>query len=263
VGSLATIPVQSAKLPVSYERAREALVQCHQIDECKQWADKAAALASYAKQAQDDTLFQTAMKIQGRAIRRAGELLSEIEPKPGTRTDVQPKVVAGHRLPVPELDEMRAGFVASPAPTSATGRSGAAIPPVVTRKSAAEEAGLSERQAKTALRIAAIPAAEFEEAIEAPKPPTITELAERGTKPRPQPAAAPKPAGPPAYLCGRTPDEFNAAIHARGRVRDLAVQCGRVSAEAVAVTSTDTERTELRAWLSDIAPWIAALSEAL
>jgi hypothetical protein len=254
MGNLATIPVQNAKLPVSYERAREALAQCHKVDECKEWADKAAALKSYAKQAQDDSLFQTAMKIQGRAIRRAGELLQEIEVhhgvgggRPATRPVVEPSG--------PTMKHRTDTHTMFPAPT----------PPAapVTRAAAAEAAGLSKHQKDQALRIAAIPAQEFEAAIEAPTPPTITELAERGTMPRPQPAAAPKPAGPPAYLCGRTPDEFNAAIHARGRVRDLAVQCRRVTADAVAVTSTEAERAELRAWLSDIAPWIEALSEAL
>jgi hypothetical protein len=43
------------------------------------WADKAEALASYAKQANDNTLRQLADRIQARAIRREGELLQLIE----------------------------------------------------------------------------------------------------------------------------------------------------------------------------------------
>jgi hypothetical protein len=42
--------------------------------------DKAAALASYAKQAGDDEMMKTAVRIRDRAIRRAGELLKQIEP---------------------------------------------------------------------------------------------------------------------------------------------------------------------------------------
>lgn len=260
MGNLATIPVQSARLPVSYEKAREALVQCHQIDECKQWADKAAALASYAKQAQDETLFQTAMKIQGRAIRRAGELMQEITPMPG---------FGGGRPSVAALVETIEPNDAVPKPDAGAHTrfseppKADSKPTPMTRKAAAEAAGLSRHQQVQALRIASIPEPEFEAAIEAPTPPTITELAERGTKPRPQPSSAPKPAGHPAYLCGRTPDEFNAAIHARGRVRDLAVQCGRATAEVVAVTSTDNERAELRQWLAVVAPWIADLQRRL
>ena len=47
-----------ARLPVSYEAARTALANCAQVDECKDWADKALALASYAKQANDETLLR-------------------------------------------------------------------------------------------------------------------------------------------------------------------------------------------------------------
>jgi hypothetical protein len=37
----------------TYERAKAALAQCASIDECQKWANKAEALASYAKQAHD------------------------------------------------------------------------------------------------------------------------------------------------------------------------------------------------------------------
>jgi len=53
--------------------------------------------------------------------------------------------------------------------------------PKVTRTSAARDAGLSDDQRKTALRVANIPEEEFEEAVESDDPPTLTELAERGT----------------------------------------------------------------------------------
>ena len=38
-----------AQLPAVYEKAKIALKECAQIDECQQWADRAKALASYAK----------------------------------------------------------------------------------------------------------------------------------------------------------------------------------------------------------------------
>jgi hypothetical protein len=44
-----------------------------------------------------------------------------------------------------------------------------------TRMQAAHEAGLSERQKNTALRVASIPPEEFEAAVESEKPPTETQ----------------------------------------------------------------------------------------
>ena len=69
----------TAPLPERYEVAKTALKECHRVDECKDWADKAKALGSYARQADDDTLYKTAMRIQARAIRRSGELLQEFQ----------------------------------------------------------------------------------------------------------------------------------------------------------------------------------------
>lgn len=73
------LPVQTARLPAAYKAAQVALANCADIDECKSWADKAAALASYARQADDDTLQKHAMRIQSRAVRRCGELLKEFD----------------------------------------------------------------------------------------------------------------------------------------------------------------------------------------
>jgi hypothetical protein len=88
-------------------------------------------------------------RIHARAIRREGELLEEIESAQGRRTDLEP----------------RAG----------------GVPKSPTRSDVATGAGLSERQTKTALRVAKIPEAEFEEAVKSENPPTVTKLAERGT----------------------------------------------------------------------------------
>jgi hypothetical protein len=138
-----------ARLPATYEAARTAIAECERIDECKNWSDKAAALASYARQAKDDSLRVMAVRIQARAERRCGELLKLI----------------------PRADEAtRYGQVG-------------ALPPV-TRTQAASIAGLSEHQRKTALRLASIPAPEFDRQIESAVPPTVTKLAEMGTTPR-------------------------------------------------------------------------------
>jgi hypothetical protein len=141
--------VRKATLPEKYEAAKLALVECHRIDECKDWGDKAAALASYAKQSDDKTMEQTAMRIRARAIRRCGELLKEFEATAGVR---------------------RAGRGSAAGTTSA-------------RKKAGDEAGLTEEQRKDALRVANVPEEDFERQVESDDPPTISALAEQGKKP--------------------------------------------------------------------------------
>ena len=88
----ANLPLTSdARIPQTYAAAKKALEQCSRVDECKDWGDKAEALSSYARQADDRALRQLADQIQARAIRRCGELLREIAPAPGKRTDLQPR----------------------------------------------------------------------------------------------------------------------------------------------------------------------------
>ena len=77
--------VAKATLPVKYEAAKVALAECDRIDECKEWANTAAALASYAKQSDDMEMEHTAMRIRARALRRCGELLMDIEKNSGGR----------------------------------------------------------------------------------------------------------------------------------------------------------------------------------
>jgi hypothetical protein len=134
-----------AKLPAAYEGAKVALAECTRLDECQNWADKAEALAAYAKQAQDEQLRKMADRIQARAIRRCGELLQQIQAASGRRTDLEPS------------------------------------PGAPTRSEAAREAGLTRHQHHTAIRVARVPDPEFEEAVEGDDPATVTELAERGT----------------------------------------------------------------------------------
>lgn len=142
MNSVVSLPNRSdPQLPQKYEAARNAIAECERIDECKSWSDKAAALASYARQAKDDSLRVMAIRIQARAERRAGELLKQIEPAQGARTDLG-------RAP--------------------------------TRSEAAREAGLSEHQKKTALRVAAVPEKEFNRQVESERPPTVTRLADQG-----------------------------------------------------------------------------------
>ena len=166
--------VATARLPAAYEAAKSALAECARIDECKDWADKMAAMASYAKQAKDDGLHKMAIRIQARAIRRCGELLQAI-------------------MPAKNQYENARG-------------SG---PP--SRTQAAEDAGLSRDQRRTALRVAAIAPEEFNRAVESDDPPTLSDLAERGTQKR----------EPLIDLGGRDPDDYRAATMAMGEVRQM------------------------------------------
>lgn len=64
-----------ARLPFNYEQARLAIMECERVDECKEWKDRAAAIASYAVQKRDRTMLDKATRIKARATRRLGELL--------------------------------------------------------------------------------------------------------------------------------------------------------------------------------------------
>lgn len=70
--------VPTAILPDNYKAACTALAECVRVDEAAEWSNKMAALATYARQAKDDSLRVMAEKIQVRAERRVGELLEEL-----------------------------------------------------------------------------------------------------------------------------------------------------------------------------------------
>lgn len=141
-----------APLPVNYEHARIALRECQELDECAEWANKSEAIASYARQAKDLSLLNTAKRIKARATRRLGQLLREIPPAKAGR----PAETIGETIGV------------------------GAYPNYSKRKAASSAADLSTAQAKQAMRVAAVPDLEFETLVESEEPPTVTELAEKG-----------------------------------------------------------------------------------
>ena len=208
-----TLPATTdARLPVTYETAQKALAECSRVDECKGWSDRGAALASYARQAKDTTLHHLALRIQARAQRRMGELLKQVP-----RGDADGANLAQHR---------RAGTV-----------------PPVTRTQIARDAGLSERQRKTALRIASVPESAFTAAVESPRPPTVTALAAMGTSSR---AAPPEPAVRPA-------DRTTASL-ALGMLRDLAAFCATNDPAAIALACHDPDAA--RGHVEEIDRWL-------
>lgn len=137
------LTVANAPLPATYEAAKTALAQCSNIDECQDWADKAEAMASYARQAADETLRKLADRIQARAVRRLGELLKQYDGRGNNQHS-------------------------GDAPTK------------LSQREAASLAGISKDQTVTAVRVANIPLDRFEAAVESKNPPTVTKLAELG-----------------------------------------------------------------------------------
>lgn len=202
----------SAQLPATYQAAQKALAECSRVDECKDWSDKAQALASYARQAKDSTLHNLALRIQSRAQRRMGELLKS----------------------VPRGDE-------------ATRYGQAAAVPPVTRGQLAADAGLSERQRKTAQRIASVPQTQFEARVESDKPPTITELAQLGTAPR---ELARVPDLPPEI----PPADPAAVARAHRGLREFAAFCATHDPVAIALGGGDVDM--LRGHVETIDGWL-------
>jgi hypothetical protein len=209
----------AARLPERYENARKAIAECERVDECKEWADKAAAMAAYARMAKDDSLKVMAMRIQARALRRAGLLMRQIAPAHGANQNIQDGTV-----------------------------------PKVTRESAATDAGLSERQRKTALRIANVPADEFERSLDSDAPPTVTELAERGMEPRFNEASEP---GGAQFTADRA--LAREAVAALSRFSDF---CAEHQAEAVA-RALGSDEGAVRRQVAIVDNWLDRLVSSL
>jgi hypothetical protein len=200
----------NANLPAKYEAAKIAIMECNRIDECKDWSDKAQALASYARQSEDTEMEKTAMRIRARAIRRCGELLKEIEKKQGANQNI----------------------------------SADSVTKVETRKEAAEEAGLSKRQAVTAIRVANVPNEIFTEQIESQTPPTITSLAQQGTTPSKKP--------PMFEQMGMTKQAFQAGMYFRGDIEDFCKATKKYEIQDIIDGSTPEQRDRLRTLIKQI-----------
>jgi len=198
--------IQTARLPETYENARVALAECQQVDECKDWADKAAALASYARQSEDDQLERMAQRIRARAIRRAGELAKQLMQPVGR----PPDNVEG------DLN-------------------------IMSRQQVKERSGFSDHQLTQATRIANVPEREFEDQVEGSKPPTLSQLASQGVKPR-----------QPVDLGGRDPKAFNRALHFTATVTDYAADLAKFNTVEIIPHLDEGQRAKLRDALREI-----------
>jgi hypothetical protein len=141
----------TAPLPATYTAAKAAIAECRRIDECKDWADKVAALAAYARQAKDETLEHDARRIRARAVKRSRVFLKQID------SDKRANLKRGSRKASARLSG--------------------------TREKTGHDAGMSEHDIKTALRVASIPDDRFEQQVQNENPPTI-EVARQGVRQR-------------------------------------------------------------------------------
>jgi hypothetical protein len=207
-----TLPVKESQiagaiLPETYKNARTAIEKCSRLDECKDWANKAEAIASYAKQAGDNTLRKCADRIQARAMLRCGELLKEIPSKAG-------KAI------------------------------GVGVPPHQSqRDKAAREAGLSRDQKHTALRVASVPKGLFETLVESDDPPTVTGLAELGTRKIPYKHTVPS-------------ENFAEATKIGGAIRLLSRQITGIDPEYCLAGIEPHERKETLGIAKSCAVWL-------
>jgi len=200
--------IGTANLPAKYEAAKTALAECDRVDECKTWADKSQALASYARQSKNKDLENMAMRIRARAIRRCGELLAQVaKAQGGDRKSDKIKSVGAHTFDSP-------------------------------RNTAAREAGLSKGQAVDALRVANVKPESFESQVESEKPPTVANLAAQGKSPA---------KGVPLYeQLGMTKQVFQAGMYFRGDMEDYLTAMERHSPADVVAGSTKEERETIR-----------------
>jgi hypothetical protein len=134
--------IPDAIVPAVFVEAMRALAACRTLDESKFWADKADALAAWAKIYKNDDAATEARRLKAHAYRRMCQLADDV----ASAVPAQPKGV---------------------------GRPAAA-------NTALTRAGLSKSQIKNVLRVGSIPADEFESLIKQPKPPSMTQLAQIG-----------------------------------------------------------------------------------
>lgn len=90
---------------IKYDAACKALREARNVDEVKDWHDKAAALTAYARQAKNHELEVDAAEIRIRAERRMGELLNAM-PKNTGAMGVGSALRAEERTQPPRLADM-------------------------------------------------------------------------------------------------------------------------------------------------------------
>jgi len=142
-----------------YDQAKQALVQYQEVDEVKDFRDKAKAMEEYARQAQDRELEKAAAVARLRAERRWGELYKQSEKAEGAKGNPN-----GRGAPIVRSNE------------------------TTTQPKTLNEMNVSKDQSSNWQKLADIPEKEFEEIITAPCPPsTAKQINEMRKPPKPVP----------------------------------------------------------------------------
>jgi hypothetical protein len=211
VTGAAIIKITRDALPATYERAKAALAECADIDECRDWSDRAEAMAAYAQMRRDRTLFNLARRIQLRAKRKYAELEEFFDARGAHR-----KKVRAH---------------------------------LSSKREIAAAAGISEHEAKTCRRLAAVPEEVFNAAVESENPPSVTALAAQGIRRRAP--ARPAPAG------------TKEATRALGAIRRLAELSAEHRPETIAAGIAPDEIPLTAERIAAVQLWLGRLKNAL
>jgi len=209
--------VSGASLPAKYEAAKSAIAACSRVDECKAWADQSAALASYAKQADDFELENTAKRIRARAIRRCAKLLGEFKKRQGQRTDL-----------------------------TSYSKTTKLNPSEMSYSEASKSLGLTRAKAITWNRVADIQEETFEAQVESTPAPTISNLAEQGKK------KATEKSIPIYEQQGMTKKAFQAGMYFRGHLKTLTTHINEYDSQDIIDGSTAEEREDIRQYIKII-----------
>jgi hypothetical protein len=213
--------IDSARLPQTYRAVQTALAECQRVDECQSWADKAAAMASYARMSKDTALEDMCKRIRARAIRRCGELLQQVQSASG---------LTGKSVGTPTSSDD-------------------GVP--IGRGKAAAEAGISPEQQRNAVRIARVPADEFERQVESDSPPTITALAQQGTRHYSKPEPAPHD-----HLAGRSVAEFQEGGKLIGLIDHINARAEEIDLELAFRGLSERERKYIEGSIPKTFEWI-------
>jgi hypothetical protein len=221
--------VAPSGFPVSYEEARQAIAKCESPFECRTMADKAAAMAVYARMRDDADLLNRAVRLQAWAARRWGELDKALHPdrrQENLRQSV--RNVVDHNS-VEQLK--KTDFIDQP-------QSG---------KRPAPPDGTTEYQRVVSRRLAAIPEAEFSRQVESDTPPTVAQLADQGKARRTPP---PKTDPPLPRTAAQMPAACAALI-------DFVKCCERQEPVSLARTLDIDDARALRQWVAKADHWLA------
>jgi hypothetical protein len=144
---------KAVRMPVIYEDAVRDLIACQTLDEAQYFADKAEALAAWARIHKSDQAGVEAKRLKLYAWKRIGELARELRPGgPASTRHPNAKLTGYHRFQ---------GRLPGP-------------------KSILAEHGLSTTQSQASLRLSRMPKEQFDAAVNSPRPPSALTLGTYG-----------------------------------------------------------------------------------